>query len=38
MPLTLIYTGTMDKDSKIAGTLEVQPLSVMGDFTAVPEK
>ncbi len=37
-PLTLVYTGTLDKDSKIAGTVEVQPMSVMGDFTAVPSK
>jgi hypothetical protein len=37
-PLTLIYTGTMDKDSKITGTVEVQPLSVQGDFTATPAK
>ena len=35
-PLTLVYTGTIDKDSKISGTVEVQPMSVMGDFTAVP--
>jgi len=37
-PLTLVYTGTMDKDSKITGTVEVQPMSVNGDFTATPSK
>jgi len=28
----------MDKDSKITGTVEVQPMSVNGDFTATPSK
>jgi hypothetical protein len=37
-PITLAYTGTMDKDSKITGTVEVQPMSVQGDFTATPSK
>lgn len=37
-PLTLVYTGTIDKDSKIAGTVEVQPMSITGDFTATPSK
>jgi hypothetical protein len=37
-PLTLVYTGTMDKDSKITGTVEVEPMSVSGDFTAIPSK
>ncbi len=37
-PLTLVYTGTIDKDSKITGTVEVQPMSVSGDFTAIPSK
>jgi hypothetical protein len=37
-PLTLVYTGTMDKDSKITGTVEVQPMSITGDFTAAPSK
>jgi hypothetical protein len=34
--LTLVYTGTMDKDSKIIGTVEVHLMSVNGDFTATP--
>jgi hypothetical protein len=33
-PLTLIYTATLDESGKIAGTLEVQPFGVTGDFTA----
>lgn len=37
-PLTLVYTGTADKDSKIVGSVEVQPMSVTGDFTATPSK
>lgn len=37
-PLTLVYTGTMDKDSRITGTVEVQPLSINGEFTAIPAK
>jgi len=37
-PLTLVYTGTIDKDSKITGTVEVQPMSVSGDFIAIPSK
>jgi len=37
-PLTLVYTGTMDKDSKITGTVEVQTMSINGDFTATPTK
>jgi hypothetical protein len=36
--LTLVYTGTMDKDFRITGTVEVQPLSINGDFTATPSK
>ncbi len=37
-PITLVYIGTLDKDSKMAGSVEVQPMDVMGDFTAVPSK
>jgi catechol 2,3-dioxygenase-like lactoylglutathione lyase family enzyme len=33
-PLTLIYTATLDDSKKIAGTVEVQPYGVTGDFTA----
>jgi hypothetical protein len=32
-PLTLIYTATLDDSGKIAGTVEVQPFGVIGDFT-----
>ena len=35
-PLTLVYTGTMGNDSKITGTVEVQPMSINGDFIATP--
>jgi len=35
-PLTLIYTSTLDDSGKIAGTVEVQPFGVTGDFTATP--
>jgi hypothetical protein len=37
-PLTLVYTGAADKDSKIVGSVEVQPMSVTGDFTATLSK
>jgi hypothetical protein len=37
-PLTLIYTATLDDSGKIAGSVEVQPFSVTGDFTATPVK
>ena len=32
--LTLTYTATLDDSGKIAGTVEVQPFGVSGDFTA----
>ncbi|MGO8757574.1 MAG: hypothetical protein ACLQG3_05565 [Terracidiphilus sp.] len=35
--LILVYTGKL-KDSKIEGTVEVQPMGVTGDFTATPAK
>lgn len=35
-PLTLIYTATLDDSGKIAGSVEVQPFGVTGDFTAKP--
>ena len=35
-PLTLIYKATLDDSNKIAGTVEVQPYGVTGDFTATP--
>ena len=37
-PLTLTYTATLDDSGKIAGSVEVQPFGVTGDFTAVPSK
>jgi catechol 2,3-dioxygenase-like lactoylglutathione lyase family enzyme len=33
-PLTLIYKATLDESNKIAGTVEVQPFGITGDFTA----
>jgi hypothetical protein len=36
--LTLVYTATLDDSGKIAGSVEVQPFSVTGDFTATPVK
>src|SRR5260370_906233 len=35
-PLTLIYKTTLDGSKKIAGTVEVQPFGITGDFTATP--
>jgi hypothetical protein len=37
-PITLIYTATLDDPGKIAGSVEVQPFGVTGDFTAAPAK
>ncbi|MGB6191717.1 MAG: hypothetical protein WBF42_04555 [Terracidiphilus sp.] len=37
-PLTLVYTATLDDSGKIAGSVEVQPFGVTGDFTAAPAK
>jgi len=37
-PLTLVYTATLDDSGKIAGSVEVQPYGVTGDFTATPSK
>ena len=36
--LTLVYTATLDDSGKIAGSVEVQPFSVTGGFTATPVK
>src|SRR5260370_5535040 len=33
-PLTLIYNATLDDSNKVAGTVEVQPFGITGDFTA----
>ena len=37
-PLTLIYTATLDDSGKVSVSVEVQPYSVTGDFTATPSK
>lgn len=37
-PLTLTYSGTVDESGKLSGTVDVDPFSVTGDFTAVPSK
>ena len=37
-PLTLTYKGTLDDSGKIAGSVDVDPFSVTGDFTATPAK
>ena len=37
-PLTLVYTGTLDTDTTMKGTLEVQPMGVAGEFTAKKTK
>lgn len=37
-PLTLTYTATLDDSGKIAGSVEVDPFNVTGDFTATPVK
>ena len=36
--LTLTYTATLDDSGKIAGSVEVQPFGVSGDFSATPVK
>ena len=37
-PLTLTYTATLDDSGKIAGSVDVEPFGVTGDFTATPSK
>jgi hypothetical protein len=37
-PLTLTYKGTIDDAGKITGSVDVDPFSVTGDFTAIPSK
>jgi len=37
-PLTLTYKGTVDDSGKIAGTIDVDPFGVSGDFTATFSK
>jgi catechol 2,3-dioxygenase-like lactoylglutathione lyase family enzyme len=35
-PLTFVYAATLDDSSKLAGTVEVKPFDVTGEFTATP--
>lgn len=37
-PLTLTYSATLDDSGKIAGSVQVDPYGVTGDFTATPLK
>lgn len=37
-PLMLTYSATLDDSGTIAGTVEVQPFGVTGEFTATPAK
>jgi hypothetical protein len=36
--LTVIYSGTLQEPTKISGRVDVQPMSVSGDFTAAQAK
>lgn len=36
--LTLTYTVTLDDSGKVAGSVQVDPFGVSGDFTATPVK
>lgn len=35
-PLTITYTATLDDSGKVAGSVDVEPFGVTGDFTATP--
>ena len=37
-PLTVYYSGTLDSPEKIVGSVNVQPMSVSGEFTATRAK
>jgi hypothetical protein len=37
-PLTLVFTGTLEPATRMSGTIEVQPMGVPGDFTALKAK
>jgi hypothetical protein len=37
-PLTIKYTGTLASETKMTGTLTVDPYNVEGEFTAAPAK
>jgi hypothetical protein len=36
--LTVVYSGTIETSEKIVGSVDVQPMSVSGDFTATKTK
>ncbi len=36
--LTVVYSGTLEAPEKIVGNVDVQPMSVSGDFTATKAK
>lgn len=36
--LTVIYSGALESPAKMTGTVDVQPLSVSGEFSATLEK
>jgi hypothetical protein len=37
-PITLTYKGSLDDSGKIAGSVDVDPFGVTGDFSATPSK
>ena len=37
-PLTIVYTATTASAKQLRGTVDVQPMSVSGTFTAAPAK
>ena len=37
-PLTMTYTATLDDSGRVAGSVQVDPFGVSGDFTATPVK
>jgi hypothetical protein len=36
--LTIVYTGKMESPAKVAGTVDVQPMGVDGEFTLTQSK
>jgi hypothetical protein len=37
-PLTLVFNATLESDTSMKGTIEVQPMGVPGEFTATKGK
>lgn len=37
-PLTLVFTATLDTETTMKGTVDVQPMNVPGDFTGTKAK